>query len=58
MGCVDSESEEEQESMELEEISPEEQAVPPPSPSSQFACSLAGKSHTEDPLSHYQSPSG
>jgi hypothetical protein len=49
-------SEEERESVEVEESSPEEQVLPPPSPSSQFARSVAGKSHTKDPFSHYQSP--
>jgi hypothetical protein len=33
MGCVDLESEEEQESMEMEEMPPEEQFTHPPSPS-------------------------
>ncbi|KAM0917214.1 hypothetical protein ACQ4PT_009647 [Festuca glaucescens] len=58
MGAVDLDSGEERDSEEVEESSPEEQDPPPPSPSSQFACSVAGKSHTEDPLSHYQSPTG
>ncbi|XP_047050729.1 uncharacterized protein LOC124655949 [Lolium rigidum] len=56
MGAVDLDSGEERDSKEVEESSPEEQDPPPPSPSSQLACSVAGKSHTEDPLSHYQSP--
>jgi hypothetical protein len=56
MGAVDLDSGEERDS-EDEESSPEEQDPPPPSPSSELACSVAGKSHTEDPLSHYQSPS-
>jgi hypothetical protein len=58
MGCVDLDSEEEQESVVMEEMSPEEQFTQPPSPSSQFACSMVRNTQTEDPLSHYQSPNG
>jgi hypothetical protein len=58
MGCVDLDSEEEQASMATEEMSPEELFVQPPSPSSEFACSLALNTQMEDPLSHYQSPTG
>jgi hypothetical protein len=58
MGCVDLDSEEEQASMAMEEMSLEEPFVQPPSPFSQFACSLALNTQTEDPLSHYQSPTG
>jgi hypothetical protein len=58
MGCVDLDSEEEQASVVMEEMSPEEQFAQPPSHSLQFACLLALNTQTEDPLSHYQSPTG
>jgi hypothetical protein len=55
--AIASDADGEERDSEDEESSPEEQDPPPPSPSSQLACSVAGKRHTEDPLSHYQSPS-